>query len=62
MLKEKLVLLVITELSSLTVGKGFAGIAGEYSSFKFRLFNATCSEIEIITGDREIRIYSERED
>jgi delta24-sterol reductase len=37
-------------------------MAGEYSSFKFRPFNITCSEIEIVTGDKEIRICSERED
>jgi delta24-sterol reductase len=61
-LKENLVPLVVTELSSLTVGGGFAGMAGECSSFKFGPFNATCSEIEIVTGDGEIRICSERED
>jgi len=61
-LKENLVPLVITELSSLTVGRGFVGIVGECSSFKFRPFNAMYSEIKIITGDKEIRIYSKRED
>ena len=61
-LKENLLPLVVTELSSLTVGGAFAGMAGECSSFKFGPFNATCSEIEIVTGDGEVRICSERED
>ena len=37
-------------------------MARECSSFKFGGFTATCSEIEIVTGDSEIRICSERED
>jgi hypothetical protein len=58
-LKENLVPLVITKLSLLTINKGFANIAREYSFFKFGPFNITYSEIEIIIRDREIYIYLE---
>lgn len=61
-LEENLVPLVITELSSLTVGDSFAGMARECSSFEFGPFSVTCSEIEIVTGDGEICICSEQED
>ncbi|KAG9235708.1 hypothetical protein BJ875DRAFT_341365, partial [Amylocarpus encephaloides] len=53
-LKENLVPLVVTELSSLTVSGAFTGIARECSSFKFRPFHITCSKIEIIIGDDKI--------
>ena len=50
-LKEDYVPLVVPELGALTAGGGFAGTAGESSSYKYGMFEQIVTEIEIVLGD-----------
>ena len=50
-LKEGYVPLIVPELGALTVGGGFAGTAGESSSYKYGMFEQIVTEIEVILGD-----------
>ena len=50
-LKEGYVPLIVPELGALTVGGGFAGTAGESSSYKYGMFEQIVTEIEIVLGD-----------
>lgn len=52
---------VVMELPSITVGGGFSGSAGESSSFRFGLFEATISEIEIVLPTGEVAWASKTE-
>jgi delta24-sterol reductase len=54
-LKKGLVPPVVPEFPGITVGGGFAGTAGESTSWKYGFLDATVEEIEIITGDGEVR-------
>ncbi len=58
-LKHGLVPPVVMEFPSITVGGGFAGSAGESSSFKHGIFNSTIDWIEIILANGEIVTASE---
>lgn len=52
--KHGLVPPVVMEFPGITVGGGFAGTAGESSSFKYGLFDCTISQIEIVLANGEI--------
>lgn len=52
---------VVMELPSITVGGGFSGSAGESSSFRFGLFEATIIEIEIVLPTGEVAWASKAE-
>ncbi|GAB7361022.1 hypothetical protein MBLNU230_g1064t1 [Neophaeotheca triangularis] len=45
---------VVMEFREITVGGGFAGTAGESSSFRFGLFDNTISEIEIVLPSSQV--------
>lgn len=45
---------VVMEFPAITVGGGFAGTAGESSTFKYGLFDRTISKIEIVLADGEV--------
>lgn len=45
---------VIPEFPGITVGGGFAGGAGESSSFKYGFLDATVEEVEVVLGDGRI--------
>lgn len=51
---EGLVPQVVMEFPSITVGGGFSGSAGESSSFRFGLFEATVNWIEIVLPTGEV--------
>ncbi|KAK3059845.1 hypothetical protein LTS18_009928, partial [Coniosporium uncinatum] len=53
-MKEGLVPPVVMEFPGITVGGGFAGTAGESSSFKYGLFDGTVNRIEVVLSDGEI--------
>ncbi|RMZ75440.1 hypothetical protein DV737_g5300, partial [Chaetothyriales sp. CBS 132003] len=50
-LKEGYMPLIVPELKALTVGGGFAGTAGESSSYLYGMFEQIVTEIEIVLGD-----------
>ncbi|KAF2029222.1 FAD-binding domain-containing protein [Setomelanomma holmii] len=52
---------VVMEFPGITVGGGYAGTAGESSSFKFGFFDRTINEVEMILADGEIVKASEKE-
>lgn len=52
--REGLVPQVVMEFPSITVGGGFSGSAGESSSFRFGLFEATVNWIEIVLPTGEV--------
>ncbi|KAL6703925.1 hypothetical protein ACN47E_008961 [Coniothyrium glycines] len=45
---------VVMEFPGITVGGGYAGTAGESSSFKFGFFDRTITEVEMILADGEV--------
>jgi delta24-sterol reductase len=53
-LKAGMVPQVVMELKGITAGGGFSGISGESSSFRYGMFQSTCSEIEIVLGDGSV--------
>ncbi|KIX00900.1 uncharacterized protein Z518_09965 [Rhinocladiella mackenziei CBS 650.93] len=52
---------VIPEFPGITVGGGYAGTAGESSSFRYGFFDRTVNWIEVILADGKIVIASENE-
>lgn len=52
---------VVMEFPGITVGGGYAGTAGESSSFKFGFFDRTINEVEMIMADGEVVKASEKE-
>jgi delta24-sterol reductase len=53
-LKHNLVAPVVPEFPGITVGGGFAGTAGESSSFKWSFLDATVVQIELITAKGQV--------
>lgn len=51
---EGLIPLVVMEFPAITVGGGFAGTAGESSSFRHGLFDKTINRIEIVLANGEV--------
>ncbi|KAH7068055.1 24-dehydrocholesterol reductase precursor [Paraphoma chrysanthemicola] len=45
---------VVMEFPGITVGGGYAGTAGESSSFKFGFFDQTINEVEMVLADGQI--------
>jgi delta24-sterol reductase len=45
---------VVMEFPGITVGGGYAGTAGESSSFKYGFFDQTINEVEMVLADGEI--------
>ncbi|KAK2737925.1 hypothetical protein FQN55_000829 [Onygenales sp. PD_40] len=45
---------VVMEFPGITVGGAFAGLAGESSSFRWGLFDATVRWVEVVLGDGEV--------
>ncbi|KAK2768665.1 hypothetical protein FQN54_000521 [Arachnomyces sp. PD_36] len=45
---------VVMELPGITVGGGFAGTAGESSSFKYGIFDCTINSIEIVLANGDV--------
>ena len=60
-LADGLVPPVVMEFPSITVGGGFAGTAGESSSFRHGLFDKTITRIEIVLADGEVVLASKAE-
>lgn len=52
---------VVMEFPGITVGGGYAGTAGESSSFKYGFFDRTINEIEMVLADGEVANASPRE-
>lgn len=52
---------VVMEFPGITVGGGFAGTAGESSSFRYGFFDRTVNWIEMVLGDGEIVKASKKE-
>lgn len=52
---------VVMEFPGITVGGGYAGTAGESSSFKFGFFDRIINEVEMIMADGEVIKASEKE-
>ncbi|KAF2276818.1 24-dehydrocholesterol reductase-like protein precursor [Westerdykella ornata] len=52
---------VVMEFPGITVGGGYAGTAGESSSFKYGFFDRTVTSVEMILGDGEVVTASEKE-
>ncbi|KAH7386132.1 24-dehydrocholesterol reductase-like protein precursor [Pyrenochaeta sp. MPI-SDFR-AT-0127] len=52
---------VVMEFPGITVGGGYAGTAGESSSFKYGFFDRTVNEVEIVQANGEIVCASEKE-
>jgi Delta24-sterol reductase len=53
-LRHGLIPPVVMEFPGITVGGGFAGTAGESSSFRYGFFDRTVNWIEMVLGDGEI--------
>jgi delta24-sterol reductase len=51
---------VVMEFPGITVGGGYAGTAGESSSFKYGFFDRTINEVEMILADGEVVNASEK--
>ena len=45
---------VVMEFPGITVGGGYAGSAGESSSFKYGYFNETVKSVEMVLGNGEV--------
>jgi delta24-sterol reductase len=60
-LPHRLVPPVVMEFPGITVGGGYAGTAGESSSFKFGFFDRTINEVEMIMADGKVVKASEKE-
>lgn len=45
---------VVMEFPGITVGGGIQGFAGESSSYKSGVFNATCASVELVLGDGQV--------
>ncbi|KAI9843962.1 MAG: hypothetical protein M1837_006003 [Sclerophora amabilis] len=45
---------VVMEFPGITVGGGFAGTAGESSSFKYGIFDCTVNQIEVVLANGEV--------
>jgi delta24-sterol reductase len=60
-LKYGLVPPVVMEFPGITVGGGFAGTAGESSSFKHGFFNETLDEVEMVLANGDVVTCSEHE-
>lgn len=60
-LEHGLIPQVVMEFPAITVGGGFAGTAGESSSFRHGLFDQTINRIEIVLATGEIRQASRTE-
>ena len=58
---QGLIPLVVMEFPAITVGGGFAGTAGESSSFRHGLFDKTINRIEIVLANGEIMQASKNE-
>lgn len=54
-LEHNLIPPVIPEFPGITAGGGFAGSAGESSSFKYGFLDATVERVEAVLGDGEVR-------
>jgi Delta24-sterol reductase len=54
-LAHGLVPLVVPEFPGITAGGGFAGSAGESSSFKYGFLDATVVAVEVVLGDGTVR-------
>ncbi|KAF2197634.1 FAD-binding domain-containing protein [Delitschia confertaspora ATCC 74209] len=52
---------VVMEFPGITVGGGYAGTAGESSSFKYGFFDRTINEVEMVLADGEVVKASEKE-
>ena len=52
---------VVTEFPGITAGGAFAGTAGESSSFKHGYFNDTVNTVEMVLGNGDIVVASDRE-
>ena len=52
---------VVMEFPGITVGGGYAGTAGESSSFKFGFFDRTINEVEMVMADGRVMKASEKE-
>ncbi|KOS17027.1 Delta(24)-sterol reductase [Escovopsis weberi] len=59
-LEHGLVPLVVMEFPGITVGGGFSGTAGESSSFRHGLFDATIESIEMVLADGTVEKASQR--
>lgn len=53
---------VVMEFPGITAGGGYAGTAGESSSFKHGYFDRTVNYVEMVMGDGEVRKVSQRDD
>ncbi|KAH7161505.1 hypothetical protein EDB81DRAFT_347737 [Dactylonectria macrodidyma] len=60
-LRHGLVPPVVMEFPGITAGGGFAGTAGESSSFKHGFFNDTINEVEMVLGNGDVVTASPRE-
>ncbi|KAI9773409.1 MAG: hypothetical protein M1840_007625 [Geoglossum simile] len=60
-MEHGLIPLVVMEFPGITTGGGFAGTAGESSSYKYGYFSETINSVEIILGNGDIITASEKE-
>lgn len=54
-LRKNLIPPVVPEFPGITVGGGFAGSAGESSSFKYGFLDACVSKVEVVLGNGSVR-------
>ncbi|KAF2123127.1 24-dehydrocholesterol reductase-like protein precursor [Lophiotrema nucula] len=52
---------VVMEFPGITVGGGYAGTAGESSSFKYGFFDRTINSVEMVMADGEVLTASEKQ-
>ncbi|KAF2733870.1 24-dehydrocholesterol reductase-like protein precursor [Polyplosphaeria fusca] len=52
---------VVMEFPGITVGGGYAGTAGESSSFKYGFFDRTINSVEMVLADGEVIVASEKQ-
>jgi FAD/FMN-containing dehydrogenase len=52
---------VVMEFPGITVGGGYAGTAGESSSFKYGFFDRTINSVEMVLADGKLVTASEKE-
>jgi FAD/FMN-containing dehydrogenase len=60
-LRHGLVPPVVMEFPGITVGGGYAGTAGESSSFKYGFFDRTINYVEMVLADGEVVTVSEKQ-
>src|SRR5437762_3789194 len=60
-IKHGLIPPVVMEFPGITAGGGFAGTAGESSSFKYGYFNETVNSVEIVLGNGDVVTASDKE-